>query len=136
MRAITRKLLPVVVAVLLVNCGLPSDEPVESDENAATSTEGAGGTSGNFDPRDGLTSVREVTKSAGLTRNDATADAIAYVSSISTRIGVDKPEFKVLSVTDKDPGDGLTHVRLQQMHEGVVVWGADCVVHLSGDAVL
>src|SRR4051794_36804884 len=63
-------------------------------------------------------------------RGDLLADALDYVRA-------QKP---ALSLSDNDDFvamrshlglDGLSHARLQQLHSGVRVWGADLVVHGS-----
>jgi Zn-dependent metalloprotease len=88
------------------------------------------------DSREGLTQFRHDTKQARLTRSNAVADALAYLGDAAKSAGALGTEFKVLNVTENDKVDGLTHVRVQQTFQGVLVWGADAVVHLSGDDVL
>lgn len=130
---LSHKLSLVALAVLLANCGVSSDEGVEKNENAAT----AGTGDAAIDSRDGLKSLRREVKEPRVARADIVGTAIAYLSEAATEsAGVKSPEFTVLSVTDKDPADGLAHVRLQQTMKGIPVWGADAVVHLDDENVL
>jgi pseudolysin/vibriolysin len=125
---LTHKLSLVAVAILLANCTLPSDDGVQSNEAAAT-------TSDSFDSRDGLTAIRDGAQKERVTRSDAVGAAIAYLTDTAESAGVNSPEFKLLNNTDRDPQDGLTHVRLQQTFQGVLVWGADSVVHMDSAQV-
>jgi Zn-dependent metalloprotease len=129
MRSITQKLSALAIAVLLANCALPSDEGAQSTNAADTAVKG--------DSREGLTHIRDFTKRARISATgDAVADAIQYVSSMAEGVGAKDSSFKVLSVSEHDAMDGLTHVRLQQTYQGLPVWGADSVVHLNGDTVV
>lgn len=126
-----KKLSLVAVSVLLANCGVSSDEGVQSGQNAVTEP----GASANFDSHGGLTPFRSEQKSRRATRSDKVGAAIAYLTQTES-VGAKNAEFAVVAVTDVDPQDGLGHVRLQQTVGGVPVWGADSVVHLNDDFVL
>ncbi|MFO0742511.1 MAG: M4 family metallopeptidase [Labilithrix sp.] len=128
-----KKLSLVAVSVLLANCGISSDEGTENAENAVTEP---GSSSVAFDSREGLTSLRSETRRAVAQRSDIVASAIAYLSDAAEGAGTKRPEFTLISSTEVDPQDGLSHVRLQQTIDGIVVWGADSVVHLDAESVL
>jgi pseudolysin/vibriolysin len=56
-------------------------------------------------------------------------DAQGYAIAAAKRMGIQNPSFSEIST--KKGEDGLTHIRLNQMHQGLKVWGADVVVHAS-----
>jgi vibriolysin len=122
--------LPVLAAFLLLsNCATPADETSdETTESSATSDESV------LDSREGLTALPTMAPARRARSMDPGAAAIAYVTAAAESVGAKNPEYKVLEVAADV--DGLTHVRLQQLHEGTVVWGADVAVHLSDVQVL
>ena len=128
MRSTTQKLSLVAVAILLAHCAVPSDDGAQTGSAAVSESIG--------DSREGLTHLRDFTPRARIARGDAVTDALTFLKGAAESAGATSPEFKVLSVTEKDPMDGLTHVRVQQTFQGILVWGADAVVHLSGDTVV
>jgi pseudolysin/vibriolysin len=128
---LTTKLSLATLAILLANCSLPSDEGVSTNEGAASTSKPE-----SFDSRAGLLSLHVTTKSPRVTRGDAASTAMNYLANAVEQAGVATPVFSVIDVTDADPQDGLTHVRVQQTINGMKVWGADAVVHMSDDNVL
>jgi Zn-dependent metalloprotease len=62
------------------------------------------------------------------------AEAIEALRARRTQLGLSSTldDFAILS--SHRGLDGLDHVRLQQLHRGVPVWGADVVIHASADA--
>ncbi len=126
MRSPTKTLSLGAAAALLMHCASPTAEDVSADQNAASTVA--------QDDRDGLTPINGDTARARTREADVVADAIAYATETATEAGADAPTFSVLKVS-RDI-DGLDHVRLQQMHDGVPVWGADSVVHVSEQAVV
>jgi vibriolysin len=122
--------LPVLAAFLLLsNCAAPADEADETTESSATSDENV------LDSREGLAAFPTIAPARRARSMDPGAAAIAYVTAAAESAGAKNAEYKVLSVA-KDVADGLTHVRLQQLHDGVSVWGADVAVHMSDASVL
>ena len=69
-------------------------------------------------------------------RSDIVASAIAYLSDAAGERQDEAAGFTLISSTEVDPQDDLSHVRLQQTIDGIVVWGADSVVHLDAEAIL
>jgi len=121
--------LPVLTAFLLLsNCAAPADEADVSSESSATGEDSA------LDTREGLKALPPVAKARRARSMDPGAAAIAYVTAAAESAGARDPEYKVLNIA-KDV-DGLTHVRLQQLHDGVLVWGADVAVHMSDAEVV
>src|ERR1700759_4599166 len=60
--------------------------------------------------------------------------SIEFVNTQGRALGLDgHAAFGVLR--SDVGGDGLSHVRLQQMYDGVPVWGSDIVVHFDGQSV-
>lgn len=128
MRPTTQKLSLSFVALLLAHCALPGEsEPAGSDEAAST----LGDT---FDNGSSLTELRATSSSPRTRSSDPAADAIAYLTGAAESAGVTSPEFKVRSVATG--ADGLTHVRAMQVFDGIEVFGADSVVHLTSGSVV
>lgn len=129
---LSKKLSLVAVSVLLANCGVASDEGAQDSSNAVSEAS----SNVSFDSREGLAPFRTVEKSPRTMRADIVASAIDYLSHAAENAGANKPTFTLISSTEVDPQDGLSHVRLQQTINGLTVWGADSVVHLDEDNVL
>ena len=68
------------------------------------------------------------------TKIDPIATAQAFVNAERAVLGVDgHAAFNVLH--EEITADGNDHVRLQQVYDGVKVWGSDIVVHSDGENV-
>ena len=66
---------------------------------------------------------------------DAIAASVAFVQAQHQLLGVDgHAAFNVLRADVS--ADGNDHVRLQQVYDGVKVWGSDIVVHSDGENVI
>jgi vibriolysin len=125
------------LAVLLVHCA----PTIETEESSSLGGEAAGmlrAPEVPNDPRDGLVPLRARDKTPRGAKRDDVVEAIAYLTAAAaSHAGIDAEgmEFDVEDV-GVDPVDGLTHVRLQQKHQGLPVWGADSVVHLAAGSVV
>jgi Zn-dependent metalloprotease len=67
------------------------------------------------------------------TRLEPAAAAIDFVHSQRSMLGMDS--HSVFTLLRQSAGNGRNHVRLQQTYDGVKVWGADIVVHMTDKAV-
>lgn len=58
---------------------------------------------------------------------------LGHLKALREILGVADPvaAFEVISV--QEDGDGFTHVRLQQMHQGVKIHGAELLLHFKGE---
>ncbi len=121
MRRIAHKLAFAFGAVLLANCSLPADNDLARNED------------GLEDGQARMKAVRGTDPQQRFQRGDVEVEAKTYAMAAARRAGVRDPEFQAFGV--KKDVDGLSHVRLRQMHQGFPVWGGDVVVHLS-DAVI
>lgn len=114
--------------MILTHCASPA-----GDEDAAGS--GASRNAGDpKDPSDKATDVRgalaAVRAATRMKRGaDLQADARTYATRVAANAGVASPVWD--DVTVSTGGDGLSHVRLRQKHQGLKVWGADVVVHAN-----
>lgn len=123
--------LPVIAAfILLANCAAPADDATDEALATSATTEASDA----LDTREGLAALPTVAPARRGRTLDFGAEAIAYVTSAAESAGAKNVDFKVTNVA-KDT-DGLTHVRLQQIHDGNVVWGADQVVHFNDTTIL
>jgi vibriolysin len=67
---------------------------------------------------------------------DLEAAAVDYVRGLDVELALDlsaADDFEVISAVD---GDGLRHVRLQQVHDGVPVAGSEVIVHADDTTFL
>jgi Zn-dependent metalloprotease len=111
-----------VLLLVLANCGYETFDPASSSGTSRT------------DPA--LRSIGEQRELAGAPRTPGVALVAGAIDALRARrveLGLSSTldDFAVLS--SHHGLDGLDHVRLQQMHRGVPVWGADVVVHASAD---
>src|SRR4051812_12712583 len=68
------------------------------------------------------------------TKIDAIEASLAFVGAQRAILGVDgHAAFNVLR--QEITADGNDHVRLQQIYDGIKVWGSDIVVHSDGENV-
>lgn len=126
MRSMTKKLSLAGLAVLLAHCAAPVQDSETGSESAISSD-------GQSDDRTGLASLHDFSGSRRV-RTTPAEEAIAYATAAAEAAGAVAPQFEVTS--QAQDVDGLIHVRLQQMHDGMVVWGADQVVHISPSRVV
>lgn len=69
---------------------------------------------------------------------DLAVSAPAYVESLAEQLGLGlspADEFSVRSIVE-GTGDGMRHVRMQQMHDGILVMGSEVVVHADDTTFL
>jgi bacillolysin len=68
------------------------------------------------------------TSSANL-RVDATASSFQYLAKVKGLMQIERPEEEFSVVSSKTDELGMTHVRMQQRHKGIKVWGGQVVLH-------
>lgn len=137
MRSIVRRLTLVAGALLLTQCTQTTTEDpattgttrdLDRSTQEGVAGKGVQEADKRLDLRGVLQSVGEGTK-ATQRGSDLVADAHAYAVAAASRAGARDAAFTELRTARG--ADGLTHVRLRQMHQGLRVWGADVVVHAS-----
>jgi Zn-dependent metalloprotease len=123
------------VAILLTHCGQDVTDPSAPAPGQETHDVVARPESGVDKRLDLRGTLDPVGSDSAVPRgSDLSADARAYAVSVVSRAGVLSPAFEELrTMSDVD---GLTHVRLRQLHQGLKVWGADVVVHASEHELL
>jgi pseudolysin/vibriolysin len=127
-----RRLSLIGIAFVLVNCGVSdsSDDEGSAQDSMMTGTSSPAAAK-QKDVRSGLTAVSGNAVGAAFARSgNLAADARAYAERVARDHGVKNPSFSDFSIAQGN--DGLSHVRLVQLHEGLKVWGADVVVHAAG----
>lgn len=112
-----------VLFLLLASCGYQAPDGADSGSTGSADSE--------------LRSIGGQHELAGWPRASGAELAASALDGLRARRGVlglssTLDDFAVLS--SHRGLDGLDHVRLQQLHRGVPVWGADVVVHASADA--
>ena len=129
MNSTARRLSLIGIALVLVHCGVTdSSDDGSSQGSMMTGSAVASGKDKTKDVRSALAPVSGDGAKIGRSANVA-GDARSYATAAAKRMGIQSPSFSEIST--KKGEDGLTHIRLNQMHQGLKVWGADVVVHAN-----
>src|SRR5262245_54501331 len=132
MQLSSRRLWLLGIAVLLTHCAEADLQPPTSYSDPRLSAGTRAAQLPGEKRKDTRSSLVEVSSQGARSRRmttDLAADARAYAVSVAERAGVKSPVFTDFKISRGN--DGLSHVRLHQMHDGLRVWGADVVVHAT-----
>jgi len=71
-----------------------------------------------------------------LTGADKEAKALAFIAGRKATFGINRPDEELNLVSEKADNLGKTHLKFQQVYQGIPVWGARTIVHFEDDQTI
>lgn len=107
--------------------------------NAAT--QGNGGVRAHFDARNGTLAFlkpqgRTIANNAHMLSIDSPAPADVAQRFLADQRGLlrlDDPQTETRIIKQQNEADGRSHVRMQQVYQGIPLWGKELLVHMGND---